>query len=293
MIFEYPFMFLLFIVFLLCEKYCKKQNTRLYFSNMSMLESVVKKQNSLSKILKYLMIISLLIAMASPVTKENITLKNAEGYEILLSVDASDSMKDEDRFKITKEIVADFVDKREFDRLALSVFAEFAYIAVPFTYDKQPLKDILKYIEIGAAGINGTALYEALYLSGKIFEKSKAENKIVILLTDGINTKDSMVLDIAIENAKKYDLKVYTVAIGAKEEYHGDVLSKIAKETGGEFFETSDLSELEKIYEKINQLEKSKIETSSITKTIYYFQYPLFLSIFLFMFLYILNRGRI
>lgn len=293
MVFEYPYAFLLLVVFFICENYCKKRSTKLYFSNLAMLQSVVKKQNYLTKSLRYLLVFCMVLALSSPIIKENITLKNADGYEILLAIDASDSMKDENRFEITKKIVSDFVDKREYDRLALSVFAAYSYIAVPFTYDKQPLKDILKYIQIGAAGTWGTALYEALYQSGKLFEKSKAKNKIVILLTDGINTKDNIPLDIAIANAKKYGLKVYTIAIGDKEEYHGEVLSKIAKETRGEFFETSDLTKLEQIYSTIDSLEKSKIETSHISKKTYYFQYPLALAILFFIVLYGLNRGRV
>lgn len=290
--FEYPLVFFVLIIYLICKFLCKKSANEIYFSNAFILESIVKKRKNFQTILEFLILIFLLFALANPISKEQISKNTNRGYEIALSIDASESMRADNKFNITKIIVDKFIDKRNSDRLALSLFAQDVYIAVPFTYDKKPLKDILKYIEIGVAGNVGTALNEALYVSSNLFKDVKNKSKILILLTDGINTKDNIPLDVAIANAKKYNIKVYTIAIGNEGEYNKEALEVIAKETNGMFFETSNPDELIQIYDSIDKLEKSNIETSTLTKIKYYFQYPLFLSLIFLAILILLNREK-
>ncbi len=102
-----------------------------------------------------------------------------------------------DKFAMVKEIVIDFAKKRKNDRLALSIFADFAYIAVPLTYDKDSLIELLKRLDVGVAGTSKTALNEALFLSNNIFKNSTAKQKIAILLTDGNNNVNNIPLDVA------------------------------------------------------------------------------------------------
>lgn len=288
--FEYPGAFILLIIYLLCKKYCRKNAKEIYFSNVTVLYDISRQHNSFKNILELFIVLFTVLSLSSPVTKQTITEKNAKGHEILLTLDASESMRDDDRFDIMKRIVANFIEKREFDSLALTLFAQNVYIAVPFTYDKKPLKDILEYIEIGVAGSTGTSLYDALYTSGNLFRKSIAKNKICILLTDGVDTKKNIPLDAAIANVKKHGVKVYVIAVGREGEYKGNILKKIASQTKGEFFKTNNPNELSRIYEKINSLEKSKIETRKITKTDYYYRYPLFISLMLLILYIFLNR---
>lgn len=288
--FEYPLVFLVFILYFICKFLCKKSTKDIYFSNAIVLESIVKKRRDFQTILEFLILLFLLISLASPITKKEVSKETSLGYEIVLSLDASQSMRADNRFDILKVIVDKFIDKRVNDRLALTLFAQDVYVAVPFTYDKKPLKDILKYIELGVAGDIGTALNEALYVSSNLFKNLENENKILILLTDGINTKENIPLDVAIANAKKYKIKVYTIAIGYEGEYNKEALEEIAVQTNGEFFETSKPDELMQIYDAIDKLEKSKIETSTLTKVKYYFQYPLFISLILLSILIFINR---
>jgi Ca-activated chloride channel family protein len=290
--FEYPYAFILIALYLVCKLLCKKNIEEIFFSNAYILERIVQKRRDFKTILEFLTLLFLVFALANPITKEQLSKNKALGYEIVLSIDASDSMRADNRFNITKEIVEKFIEKRIFDSIALTLFAQDVYIAVPFTYDKKPLKDILKYIELGVAGSVGTALNEALYVSSNLFKDIKNPSKILILLTDGINTKDNIPLDVAIANAKKQNIKVYTIAIGKEGEYNKEALELIAKETNAEFFETSNPSQLMQIYDSIDNLEKSKIETSTLTKTKYYFQYPLFLSLIFLIILIFINREQ-
>lgn len=288
--FEYPYAFILIALYLVCKFLCKKNIEEIYFSNAFILGNIVKKRRNFQTILEFLTLLFLVFALANPISKEQLSKNKALGYEIVLSIDASDSMRADNRFNITKEIVDNFIEKRVFDSIALTLFAQDVYIASPFTYDKKPLKDILKYIELGVAGNVGTALNEALYVSSNLFKNIKNPSKILILLTDGINTKNNIPLDVAIANAKKQNIKVYTIAIGNEGEYNKEALELIAKETNGRFFETSKPAQLMQIYDSIDNLEKSKIETSTLTKTKYYFQYTLFLSLIFLIILIFVNR---
>jgi len=283
----YPWVFLILIGYVVLLRKKKQQNQLFYFSNMKMLQSVVSSQNVFQAILKFVILFCMVFALSTPVKKKTVMIDDTKGYDISLVVDISSGMRDDDKFLITKKIVKEFIKKRKYDRIALSVFADFAYVAVPLSYDKQSLLDILKYIDIGLAGYRDTALYEALYLSGDIFKQSKVKNKIMILLTDGLNTVDTVSLDTAIAKVKKHNIKVYTIGIGDEIQGNND-LEKIANKTNGKFYEADKPDALKKIYEDIDSLEKSRIETH---KRIYYehfFQAPLtvaLLALFILLFL--------
>lgn len=289
--FEYPFAYLLLLLYFLCKRFCIVNFKEVYFSNVNVLVGLTKKEKNLSTLLEFLILLFIVSAIASPISKHTYQEKNAQGYEILLTLDASESMRDDNRFNIMKGIVGEFIEKREFDRLGLSLFAGNVYIASPFTYDKKPLQDILEYVQIGVAGSTGTSLYDALYTSGNLFKKSESKNKICILLTDGIDTKNNIALDAAIANVQKYGVKVYVIGVGNESEYKKDILEKIANDTQGKFFETDDPKKLDVIYNTIDSLEKSEIETDTITYLNYYFSYPAIFALILLVF-YIYFTGK-
>jgi len=288
--FQYPYVFALLIVYFLCTFWCKDKKKSLYFSNMKMLKSATKNRGLFIKGLKFMLILSILTALASPIKKDDIILNDNKGYEISLILDASGSMLEANKFTVTKEILVEFIKQRTADRLALSIFADFAYVAVPLTYDKNTLLELLKHIEVGVAGQRQTALYEALYLSSNLFKTSKAKEKIAILLTDGFDNTETIPLDVAIAKAKKYGIKVYTIGIGGAGDFDPNVLMKIAQDTNGKFFQADTFEKLRLIYDHINSLEKSEIKTQKFIKKEYYYQYPLNLAITLLFMLMILNR---
>lgn len=257
-----------------------------------MLQRASKKSRWLSNSLKTLAIISIVTALASPIQENDVIVKNDKGYEISLILDASGSMSEYNKFGIVKDIVKDFIDKREHDKLALSIFADFAYVAVPLTYDKKSIKRLLERMEVGIAGKQRTALYEALFLSSNLFKTSKAKEKIAILLTDGMDNSGTIPLDVAINRAKKYGIKVYTVGVGrAGYDFNPAVLQKISKETGGRYFSANTIEKLKEIYSVINRLEKSDIKADKYVKKTYYFQYLLaFALILLFSYFIVSNR---
>ena len=290
--FEYPLAFLLLLLFFLCNRWCKPKGVALYFPNMMLLQQASKKSQWFLNTVKILTLLLLVVALASPIKEDDMVIKNDKGYEISLILDASGSMQEYNKFDIVKEIVNDFIDQRKHDKLALSIFADFAYVAVPLTYDKKSIKRLLSRLEVGIAGKQRTALYEALFLSSNLFKTSESKEKIAILLTDGMDNTETIPLEVAIKTAKKYDIKVYTVGVGnAGRDFNPAVLKQISKETGGEYFSANTIEKLQEIYQTINKLEKSEIKADKYVKKTYYFQYLLALALLFFMlYFYLTNR---
>jgi Ca-activated chloride channel family protein len=258
---------------------------------MKIFNQITKRKNYLLIGLEALSVLLLTIALASPYRQDDVILEKDKGYEISMVLDASGSMKEYNKFGIVKEIVTEFVDMRKHDKLGLTIFADFSYVAIPLTYDKESIKRLLSRIEVGIAGQSRTALYEALFMSSKLFKDSKAKEKIAILLTDGVNNVNTIPLDVALNTAKKYGIKVYVIGVGSRGEYNPTILKHIATETSGKFFEANTIERLKEIYEEINKLEKSEIKVDKYIKKSHYFQYPLTGGMVL-MLLYFLYRNR-
>ena len=279
------------ILFFICLKFCKQKNIAIYFPNIKLLQKASAKNRLGLNIVKFLTIFFLIISLASPIKEDNIVINNDKGYEISLILDASGSMQEGGKFTIVKDIVKDFINKRKHDKLALSIFADFAYVAVPLTYDKRSIKRLLNRIEVGVAGVRQTALYEALFLSSNLFKTSHSKEKIAILLTDGIDNANTIPLDVAIKTAKKYGIKVYTIGVGSMGDFNPTVLQQIASQTGGKFFHANTQQKLQQIYKTINKLEKSEIKANKYVKKTYYFQYSLALAIlFMLIYFYMANK---
>ncbi len=274
-VFEYPYLFVLVALFFICEKFCKAKRQRLILPNMPMLKKVAQKQSLFINALKLLMVALLVTALASPIKEDEVVIQNDKGYEISLLLDASGSMEQHNKFDIVKDIVLDFLKKREHDKLGLTIFADFAYVAIPLTYDKKSISELLQVIDVGIAGKQRTALYEALFMSSKLFKESTSKHKIAILLTDGLDNARTIPLDVAVKTAKKYDIKVYVIGVGGRGDFDPEVLTTIANETGGKFYEASTGERIKEIYDEIDTLEKSEIKANKYVKKHYFYQYPL------------------
>ena len=285
----YPWVLLGFPLYLLCERWCKSPVKKIYFPNVAMLQAAAGSRIDRQRILRTIIIFLILLALAAPVQKQQTTQNQGSGHDIALLLDASDSMQEDKRFDMAKHIIADFIQSRKGDRLALGLFADYAYLSVPLTSHTEALSTVLKYLQIGVAGKKHTALYESLYLGSTIFAHATAKEKIIILLTDGLNTVKSVPLKIALSQVKKAQVKVYTIGIG--DDYRKAVLERIAHETGGRFYEASNPKALHSIYAEINRLEKSTFATETITYHRPLFRYPLLLAILLlFLSLYLAYR---
>ncbi len=288
---EYPWFLGLIALYGVCEYFCRVKMKSLIFPDTVLLKQLTKTSGWLQRGVKFLIFVLLAIALASPIKQNEVVVQNDKGYEISLILDASGSMQQMNKFGIVKNIVFDFIDKRRHDKLSLTLFADFAYVAMPLTYDKKSLKSLLDKIDVGVAGRKRTALYEALFMSSKLFKDSHSKQKIAILLTDGVDNTSQVPLDVAIKSAKKQGIRVYVIGVGGRGDYNPAVLKQIAVGTGGTFYEAGSVERLKEVYGEIDSLEKSEIKANRYIKKHYYFQYPLVLALVL-LGVFVLMRRR-
>ena len=302
--FQYPLFSLVFILFIVCARFCKMRLSSLYFPHAKQFMIATISNSKFLYLLKWFTIVMMILSLMSPVKDETYELQPKNGHEIAMILDASQSMQakgfDDNninltRFDVVKIIVSDFISKRTTDNIGLVVFGAYSFIASPLTYDEHILNRIVSQLQIGMAG-KYTALYESLAQGVNLLKMTKSKSKVAILLTDGYSTPnvDKVPLDVALDMAKKEGIKVYPIGIGSpngQDSYNREVLLKIAKETGGVAFGASSAAELKSVYKKIDELEKSEIKNESYTYLKYYYLYPLFLG-FLSLVFYIFLRNK-
>ncbi len=298
--FEFPKIIFVIFFYIACATLCRLKLPAIYFPHTRGLVHEAAGPSTLLFLLKWLGIVMLVLALMSPVKDDAIDVEPTKGYDIALVLDASQSMSARgfdtynpmfNRFDAVQSIVGDFIKQRTSDNIGVVVFGKYSFVAAPLTYDQKILKQVVDQLYIGIAG-KFTALYEAIAQSVNLMKDSKAKSKIAIVLTDGHNTPGGKVpLEIALELAKKENVKIYTIGIGGPNEYNGALLKVIAGETGGQSFDAADAQELESIYERIDQLEKSDIETNKYQFKTYYYVYPLFIALLsLLLYVYLRNK---
>lgn len=228
------------------------------------------------------------VAMARPVVFQDKREMDSEGIDILLALDVSGSMRamdlQPDRLEAARKVALDFIDGRPTDRIGLVVFAGEAYTQCPLTLDHALLKTLLEQVDSGTMS-DGTAVGAALATGLNRLRDSEAESRVMILLTDGENNRGldpRTALDLAVE----LGVRVYTVGAGSdgmapipvqtpfgsrvrQVEVHIDepLLLEIAEATGGRYFRARDLEELKAVYERIDELETSKITVTEYRLT--------------------------
>jgi Ca-activated chloride channel family protein len=227
----------------------------------------------------------MIVGLARPQRGHSRTEVTANGIDIVLGLDVSGSMQALDfevdnqrvnRIEVVKSVVSKFIEERPNDRIGLIAFAGAPYLVSPLTLDHDWLQQNLERVTVGA-GDDGTAIGMAIAASVNRLRTTNAKSKIVILLTDGMNNTGKISPLAAAEAAKALGMKVYTVAVGvrgrapmpvkddagnihvimAKVDVDEKTLQTIADETGGNFYRATDTESLQKIYERINRLEKT------------------------------------
>ena len=237
-------------------------------------------------VLRLLALAALIVALARPRTVDvSSKTKSTKGLDIVLASDVSGSMLAKDlkpnRLEALKEVAEKFVMNRPNDRIGLVVYASEAYTKTPVTSDKTIILDAIKSIEYDNRLQDGTGIGMGLATAVNRLKDSKAKSKIVILMTDGVNNAGFVDPDAAADIAKKYGIKVYSIAIGTNGNAmfpyaiapNGDFLYKmmpveidtkllqsIASKTGGKYFRATSNDKLEDIYNAINKLETTEIK---------------------------------
>lgn len=240
-------------------------------------------------VLRVAALVLVIVASARPQSVEHETKTETEGIDIVLAVDISTSMLardfQPDRLTAAKEVASQFVANRQGDRMGLVVFAGEAFTQTPLTTDQSSLQTLLGRLRSGVVE-DGTAIGNGLATAVNRLRESDSKSKVIILLTDGVNNRGQITPLTAADIAKDLKIKVYTIGVGrngtapypvfderGREVYTVDMkveidekmLREIAERTGGEYFRATDKLSLERIYEQIDSMEKSKVEKFDIT----------------------------
>lgn len=262
-------------------------------------------------LLRLLALICIIIALARPQNKYDEQLTEGEGIDIILCIDVSGSMTAQDftpnRMEAAKNVALDFVEHRKSDRIGIVIFAGESFTQCPLTTDQYVLKTQISLIRNGLLE-DGTAIGSGLATSVDRLRDSKSKSKVVILLTDGVNNGGLIDPSTAKEIAKVFKIKVYTIGVGTdgfaptpvntpmgivmqneKVNIDEPLLKNIASETGGRYFRATDNQSLQKIYDDINKLEKSKVEVTTFHRFTEKF-YPFVFVALLFLFIEVLLR---
>lgn len=236
-------------------------------------------------LLKIVTLTALVIALASPVLFERANPDRRHGIDIVLSLDGSGSMNASgfdnesrmSRFEAVQEIAKEFILKRSEDNIGVVLFGDFAFIASPLTYEKEIVAEMISYLGDGMAGQN-TAIGEGILMGLRALERSKAKERIIVLLSDGEQNSGRISPKDAVAIAKEEGVKIYTIGIGDENEYDAPLLKQLAQETAGQFFEAKDMEALRHVYTQIDSLERSSIKSRAYLIKAYYFYWPLLLA---------------
>ena len=227
------------------------------------------------------------------------------GRELMLAVDLSGSMADEDmvlggrpvdRLTAAKAVLADFLDRREGDRVGLLVFGRRAFMLAPPTHDLDTVRQQLLDTVVGLAG-RETAIGDAIGLAVKRLAErddggETTGERVLVLLTDGVNTAGLLDPLKAAELAGAHGVRVHTVAFGGTggglsmfgfrmpvpgggEEIDEATLQAVAESTGGRMFRARDAGELAEIYAEIDRIEPVERPAPAARPRIELYAWPL------------------
>lgn len=239
-------------------------------------------------VLRFILLLILVLLIAKPQWVDSRSKVQAEGIDIVLALDVSGSMNNDDldttrrsRIDVAKTEAVHFIEKRKNDAIGLVIFAQDAISRAPITADKKLLIDIVNELYVGVINHEGTKLATALVTAVNRLKHSPAKSKIIILLTDGEPSPDDLDSKVAIEVAQKFGIKIYTVGIGGQEEVivrnifgmpigkvgvNKQLLQTIAQQTGGQFFMAANADDMRRIYDTIDQLETTQLDIPIFTK---------------------------
>ncbi len=221
--------------------------------------------------------LGVVLAMARPQVIEPPVTKEIPTRDLLLAVDLSGSMKTTDfkdakgatvdRLAAVKEVLDDFLSKRQGDRVGLIFFGNAAFVQAPFTQDLKVCRQLLDEAQVNMAGPQ-TAFGDALGLAINVFDRSTVKERVLIALTDGNDTASQVPPAKAADIARDKGIVIHTVAVGDPKAAGEDALDvatlqSVAKATGGLYSHAADRGQLEQIYDQLDKVESHKAQTIS------------------------------
>lgn len=286
---------------------------------LSDLPGVSRRGNAVplwQQLLLFLMWTLLVVALARPQHVGEQVQMPVSGRDLMLVVDISPSMDEQDmvlqgrsinRLQAVKHVLDDFISRRQGDRLGLILFGTEPYVQAPLTFDLETVRTLMREAGLGMAG-RATAIGDAVGLATKRLRNRPQDQRVVVLLTDGANTAGEITPDKATEIAAAASIRLYTIGIGAESivqrgllgsrrvnpsrDLDENLLTRMAQQTGGEYFRARSLPELELIYESIDQLEPIELEGKFYRPVTELYVWPAGLAVILWLALFLVRHGR-
>ena len=279
------YMIPLFLVAIVVRYFLSKQTVYQYPLTSLLQAHAITTAHPYKKIvslIRFLLLTLLLFLIAKPQLVDKSSKVSVEGIDIVLALDVSGSMQMQDdqdqrsRVDVAKDEAVRFIQKRDNDAIGLVIFGKDAVSRCPLTLDKKIIKNIVHDLQIGVVDPDGTVLSKALLTAINRLKNSAAKSKIIILLTDGEPSPEDIQPKLAIDAAKQLGVRVYTVGIGSDKDVgimhpiygliaapklNDKLLKLVADQTGGKFFMARNAKDMRAIYDTIDALEKTKIET--------------------------------
>jgi len=286
---------------------------------LSDLPGVSRRGNAVplwQQLLLFLMWTLLVVALARPQHVGEQVQMPVSGRDLMLVVDISPSMDEQDmvlqgrsinRLQAVKRVLDDFISRRQGDRLGLILFGTEPYVQAPLTFDLETVRTLMREAGLGMAG-RATAIGDAVGLATKRLRNRPQDQRVVVLLTDGANTAGEITPDKATEIAAAASIRLYTIGIGAESmvqrgllgsrrvnpsrDLDENLLTRMAQQTGGEYFRARSLPELELIYESIDRLEPIELEGKFYRPVTELYVWPAGLAVLLWLALFLIHQGR-
>ena len=241
-------------------------------------------------VLRLLALGLIIVALARPQSSSSWSEDRVEGIDIMLTMDISTSMLAMDfqpnRVEAAKEVAMRFIANRPNDNIGLVVFAGESFTACPLTQDHATLINRLREMTPGMIE-DQTAIGSGLATAISRLKDSKTKSKVIILLTDGANNTGNISPKMAADLAKTFGISIYTIGVGSGAgeapypiqtalgvvvrnmpvDLDEPTMRQIADVSGGAYFRATDNESLSAIYQKIDQLEKTKLSTRNYHTT--------------------------
>ncbi|MCH7715086.1 MAG: VWA domain-containing protein [Gemmatimonadetes bacterium] len=277
------------------------------FSDLQPLVSVAESRRWIGEVPAGLRSVALgawIIAAAGPQTAVAPSEITTEGIAITVVVDVSSSMLAEDfapsnRLDVAKEQSIAFIRARSSDRIGLVAFAGEALTRVPVTVDYAVLERAVLDLRVGELD-DGTAIGTAIATAANRLRRVEGKSKVMVLMTDGENNRGRIDPRTAAEAAERVGVRIYTIGIGTEGEARTpigtgiggrvryqtlpvrideELLRDIADRTGGRYFRATDAEALRNIFQQIDQLEKTPVQTTRFTQHNESYRIPLLIGL--------------
>ena len=284
--------------YLLNRKQGRHQTAGLRFASLSLVRYTRTWRSALRPLLSLVRMLAMsliIVGLARPQLAQAKELVHGKGVDMIIAQDISGSMasldfQPQNRLEAAKAVINDFISRRTYDRIGLVVFAQEAFNQSPMTTDHAVLERLLKQVQL-APDLqleDGTAIGHGLANAANMLKDSRASSRVIILLTDGANNSGEISPETAADAARALGIKVYTIGMGRPGEVPVPVdslfggkeivyresdldealLQKIAQTTDGQYFRATDTADLQRIYDRIDALEKSRIEITHYSQQI-------------------------